>query len=350
MRSTFILLAVLGLCSGTAVAVPVAGLFEATAPVADRTELTRRAASRAALGKVLVKVTGDRGSVRHPATAPILQNPERFVQQYFYERPSPERRSAGSEGDGIAVRFQFDARMLADALRAAGVPVWGSERPKTLLWLVLQPVAGVAELVGVEDDNPLVALARAQVEARGIPVVLPLLDLDERQLVSPDWVQRGELTQVMQASSRYGVEAVLVGDLRETAPGLWQAQWFLLANDNQSGWSSLNEDPALLVDEAINLTADALAQRYAGTSALAADTVAVTLAQVHTVRDYARALAYLESLAPVARIEVAGVDRDQVALRLAVRGGIQELTQTVVLGRVLQPAPERPDVLRLIPE
>ena len=348
MRSTLIVLAVWWLCSGVAVAVPVAGLFEATAPVADRTEPVRRAASRVALGKVLVKVTGDRGSVRLPATASMLQSPDRFVQQYFYERPGPERRAAA--GDGIAVRFQFDARMLADALRAAGVPVWGSERPKTLLWLALQPVGGASGLVGVEDHNPLVALASAQVEARGIPIILPLLDLDERQLVSLDAVRRGELTQVLQASSRYGVEAVLVGDLRETSPGLWQAQWYLLANGAQSGWSSLGEDSALLVDEAINLTADGLAQRYAAAATQSADTVAITLAQIHSVRDYARALAYLESLAPVARIEIAGVERDQVALRLAVRGGLTELTQTVMLGRVLQSVPERPELLRLIPE
>jgi hypothetical protein len=345
MRSTLIVLAVFALYGGVAVAVPVAGLFEATAPVADRTEAVRRAAARVALGKVLVKVTGDRGSVRLPVTTSLLQNPDRFVQQYFYER-----RAATGAGDSIAVRFQFDARMLAEALRGAGIPVWGSERPRTLLWLVLQPAAGVAELVGVEDNHPLVGIAAEQVEARGIPVVLPLLDLDERQSVSADAVRRGELTQVMQASSRYGVDAVLVGDLRETAPGLWQTQWYLLAGGEQSGWSSLGEDPALLVDEAINLTADALAQRYAGAGTLGADAVAITLAQIHTVRDYARALAYLESLAPVARLEVAGVERDQVALRLAVRGGLPELTQTVMLGRVLQPVPERPDVLRLIPE
>ncbi|MCC6201711.1 MAG: DUF2066 domain-containing protein, partial [Gammaproteobacteria bacterium] len=229
-------------------------------------------------------------------------------------------------------------------------PVWGHERPRTLLWLALQPAGAEVALVGVEDANPLLAFGQVQAEARGIPLIMPLLDLDERLRISLENLQRGDLANVAEASARYGVEAVLVGDLRETAPGLWQAQWYLLANGTQTGWSSLSEDPALLLDEAINLTADALAQLYAGGTAVAADTIAVTLTQVRSARDYARALAYLESLAPVAKLEVAGVALDRVDLRLAVRGGMPGLLQTVQLGRVLLPAPDRPDVLQLIPE
>lgn len=356
MRWTSLLCA-LCLCCNEALAAPVAGLFEATAPVTDRTDAARRAAARTALGLVLIKVTGDRNGARAPATATIRQNAEHYVQQYLYQRaasnpaPSPQPGPpSDATPDGLSIHFQFDSNLLADALRAAGFPTWGHERPATLVWLLLQPLGGEAVLLGVEDDMPALQAGRAQGEARGVPVILPLLDLEDRMLIRPDDVRRGELRGVAQGSARYGAEAVLVGDVRESTPGLWQGQWYLLSNDEPAIWNTMSEDPALLVDEAVNLTADALARRFAGAGSQTKDSGEVTITQVVSVRDYARTLAYLESLETVAGLEVIGVTRDRITLRLAVHGSFSDLARTVMLSHVLRPAAAEPGVFQLIPE
>ena len=83
-------------------------LYEAEVPVAGQDPQARSQAQRAALGEVLVRVSGNRGAASHPALAPMLEEAARYVQQYRYLEVllpgEPERRAAAQRGrDGIPI-------------------------------------------------------------------------------------------------------------------------------------------------------------------------------------------------------------------------------------------------------
>src|ERR1700734_4255877 len=64
-------------------------LYQATAPLTERSEAGQEAAFEAALRIVLVKVTGHRGVDQDPALAPLIASARRYVHQY---RPAADNQ------------------------------------------------------------------------------------------------------------------------------------------------------------------------------------------------------------------------------------------------------------------
>ena len=85
-RPVTILLALLLLPVTAAVqAVTVKDLYTGTVEVADKGPDAREKGVRAALEKVLVRVSGSAAVTSNPEVEPLLDNPSRYVQEYRYE-------------------------------------------------------------------------------------------------------------------------------------------------------------------------------------------------------------------------------------------------------------------------
>ena len=102
-----------------------ADLYQATVPLADRSEAAQSAAFEAALKSVLVRVTGRRTADEDPALAPLIHDARRYVQQY---------RAASDNQVWVA----FDGSAIERWLTQNGQPLWGHERPATFVWLGVQ--------------------------------------------------------------------------------------------------------------------------------------------------------------------------------------------------------------------
>jgi len=66
----------------------------------------------------------------------------------------------------------------------------------------------------------------------------------------------------------------------------------------------------------------------------------VTVENVASLNDYARALHYLQSLDPVAAVQIARVEGAQVSYRLKVRGEPQGVVRSIGWGKTLVPVEE----------
>lgn len=331
-------------------AVSVTGLYEALVPVADRSEGTRRAAAQEGLGLVLIKLTGDAQAASATATRDVRRNAERFVQQFIYEQRTDVRAGGVVSASGLAVRFRFDQRLLDEALRGLGYPVWGRERPATIAWLALTPAGQAPRLVGVDDPSVAGEVLREQSELRGSPVVLPILDLDDQALVSPLDLKNGQLDGTFEASRRYGAESLLAASVTEVTPGFWEAQWYSGVGDSLNTWSSRSDDLQLLIDEGFNAAVDQLVAFYVRPlSEQPAQALRVVIEDVRSVDDYARVSRYLQGLDEVSGLSVAEVAPGQVIFGLEIQGGLAGFDQTVMLGDTLRRVPGRTGSYRLIP-
>ncbi len=108
--AVFLCLSLAALCPGNAaLALTRAQLFQATAPLDDRSEAAQTAAFQAAMKVILVRVTGRRSAEEDPALAPLIGNARRYVQQY----------RAAADGqiwvsfDGPAIERWLDAKRPA---------------------------------------------------------------------------------------------------------------------------------------------------------------------------------------------------------------------------------------------
>ncbi len=320
----------------TSLAVQAVGgqdLFEAEVPVTSQQPEERSTAMQQALSEVLVRVTGQRELLRTGQVRPLLDDASRFIQQYRYftvpDSTPPE----------LMLRVRFDSNGIRQALREQGVAYWGdTERPDTLVWLGVEE-RGRRYIVSAQDGT----VAREQVQQaarqRGVPLLFPLMDLQDQAQVRFSDIQGGFFDRVLEASERYSPQAILIGRLNLSPSGSWVARWNLRVAGNTTTWTDTDSQLAGVARAGIDNVADSLASRLAVTdSGTLGNRVSITVEDINTLAAYARVTDYLESLTAVRQVQVVQVAGTSVDYGLQLHGSLQGLTHTIIIGTVLEPA------------
>ena len=290
--------------------------------------LTRQDEIRLALVQLLPRVTGRLDAALEPALADLLQNAEAYVEQ------------AGLL-DRETLLVTFDARALEDALVARDQPIWGPERPLTLLWLAIDAGQGERGILAageaLTDTSPefleLQANFRDQLatvaEERGLPLSLPLMDLQDMSALSYIDIVGGFTDQLSKASIRYGADAVLSGIARVTRSGV-NVQWMLLKDGGRFalGGNSMRDGLSRL--------ADLYAAEFSTFGGVR--TTLVTVLGVETLDDYGRVISYLESLSLLEAVSTEEFVDAALSVRVYARGGTPVLERVLGLSTILTPA------------
>jgi hypothetical protein len=336
----------------------VEDLYEAQVPVRGQSEAERATALTAAFESVLVKVTGRRDAVAAPGMREALRQPMTYVQQYLY-RPLPaDQASAVTDPDPQrytqVMRVRFDAQAVNGLVQRAGVPLWGRVRPTTLLWVAVEEGA-TRYLLAADGAEELRPLLETEARRRGLPVLLPLLDLEDRRALSFTDVWGNFRDTVLQASGRYQVAAVAVGRLLREADGRWSARWSLYHEDAAEHWSvpagNAAGDPARVLAGGADGIADLLGARYAQRSAADGDHFAdLAVTGIAGLADYERAMRYLRQLDQVRELQVLMVESDNVLFRVRLGGDAGGLARTIAFGTTLRAVAGAPPLsYRLLP-
>ena len=345
--STALILAVLLCWGGAAGAADSDTLYTARVKVADPGAATRAEALRQALGLVLLKVTGDRDVAGRAAASAAFRSPERFVQQYRYVSSPPAGEDAAPE---LWFEVQFDDEALQSTLRGAGLPLWGQERPSVLVWLAVAD-SGQRYLLAADSGDPIAEALEDAARQRGLPLIVPLQDLQDQARIRFADVWGGFQQQIVAASRRYPAAAVLSGRLEKHAGNLWFGHWTLDFGAKQSGWETDGRTPA----EAVSLAIDEVANRMATQLAIRSTTgssarLHVTVEGISSLGDYARASRYLTSLTAVRELSVSAISGDHVDFSIDLDGDAYALDRAVTVGRVLRPLSTDPQrVYQLLP-
>ncbi len=337
-------------------AVEMTGLYEVEVPVEGQSAEQRRAAIREAFSQVLVKVTG-----RRALDKPVLRYASRYVQQYRYrtlerkivESPiieaqrEPHEPIMDKENSELMVEpeaqmeaerllwVRFDAAAVNRMLREKGLAIWGSARPSVLLWLS-QEQQGERVMLQPEMLPEMVAVVEEQARQRGLAVMLPLMDMEDYQQLPVSALWGGFTGIIQHASSRYGVEVILTGQL-VALEGQWQVEWRLYQDESVESWMGANGALNEMVAQGVEQMSDRLAERY--TQAIADDSVSqlyVDITGMDNLSDYAKVKAYFESLVMVEQAVLLTMERNRAEFLLNFTGGEEALIQGIKLGRVLE--------------
>ncbi|MFQ5470327.1 MAG: DUF2066 domain-containing protein [Gammaproteobacteria bacterium] len=342
-------------------------LYEAKVPVVGQGEAERHAAIRTALSEVLVKVSGQQSVIDNAALKATLKRSLRFVQQFRYE--ALEQESSPQEELAVESEYletvdlmvdqtqemieelpkveepvieytqllwvSFDSEAINRELRKASLPIWGRARPATLVWIAIED-DGNRFLLGGDVRPGIQNSINETGRHRGVPLLLPLLDLEDRARLRFTDVWGNFQETILSASERYQTEAVLVGRLYRKFDNNWQARWSLYENEGVRHWNDEDPDQENLLKSGIDMTSDMLALRYAKVVRENGDGgVELTVSRVNTLEDYARAMKYLDALDLVTDLKVSNVQSGQVKFRLAIRGDEQSLVETIGYGDTL---------------
>ncbi|HCD15300.1 MULTISPECIES: DUF2066 domain-containing protein [Shewanella] len=190
-------------CATTLVqAVEVKQLDEATVAVGSRSSAEKSKGLKKALEDVILKNSGSRSALESPEIQAKLANANALVSQFGYL----------DTDEGLKLKANFDHRKIVDMLRNAGLPVWGKQRPLTLFWLSTDINN---ERVILSDDSSAEerkAFADASME-RGVPLMFPLMDLDDLMRINVNDVRGLFADTVATASARYQADFFAMGAL-----------------------------------------------------------------------------------------------------------------------------------------
>ncbi len=326
---------------GLALALPagaaeVADLYAAEVPASGRDAQAQGDAVSRALVRVLVKVTGKRNPAANAAVAEALPGAGRFVEQFRFRSVTvPGPGDDLPEVEETRLWASFDPRVVDGLARDAGLPVWGRVRPSVVLWLGLEG-DGERALVGSDVAGGAGDSARAAAAMRGLPLQLPLLDLEDRARVAVMDVWGGFGDKLVDASARYQADAVLVARVFPVSGSLWEGRWLLSGGSMTDRWTVSGASPEELIEEGVNEAADRIASRFSGQQMIAGPAqVPVIVDGVDTFAGYARVMNYLQALDGVDAVEVEGVNGATLRLGVHAAAGGESLLQVVRLGRIL---------------
>lgn len=300
----------------------VKSLYEVDYPVADRTTKARDQAVTAAFRQVLVKVTGNTGIAALGRIQEAITHANGYVQSYNYVQTGDDNSS--SEGLHVA----FDPSEVNMLLHKTGQPIWGKDRPSTLIWLAVQK-GKQHDLVG-SNDGPVADLLQNTAEWYGLPIILPLNDLEDLANVSTNDVWHLNPAIVDLSIKRYGMQSVLLGHAEQTDDDSWQAEWLFSLNGESIHWhtqgKTLDENVNAIMSDLIN----AMATRFAVLSDnTIKQSVMLDVNNISGLDDYADVMKYLRSLEPVTHVEVTDIDPNYVEFTVTTIGGEQALVNAI---------------------
>ncbi|MBK1735051.1 hypothetical protein CKO15_07080 [Halorhodospira abdelmalekii] len=318
------LLPVLALLGGMVMAVGSAAasesieqrLLSVEVDVAGRSAEARRGAAVDALERLLELWTGEYTGLAedHPGRA-LFAEAERFIEGYRYV-----------SGDaGLRIELRFDGAAVRGALGEQGVAVWDHRRRPLLLWAGIE-VDGERFLLGSHAEGQPQAVAEAAAVLReqsreyGLPLILPLLDLEDRGQVRFSDIWGGFDDRLREASIRYGQTTLIGAGLRQTSAGAWRGRWQAIIGEDQITYQTGPGSLEAVVGAAFAQLGSYFVERFAGVPGEGAgERLQLTIAGVEGLADYATLISYLRGVAGVERVLVrqAAGEELTVELRLA---------------------------------
>jgi len=309
-------------------AVNVEDLYVAEVLVNSQDDAQLVNGARAGLLQVLVRVSGSRAIEGSPQVTASLQHPESYYYQYSFESTDRMLQIGDEQVPARILRLTFEPSAIARLLRQAGFPVWGSNRPSVLAWLAVSDGSS-RRLLSEQDTSQLPAALNIHAKFRGVPVLYPLLDLEDASQLSSAEVWGAFLGRVEQASARYKPDVVLSGRIQQDPMGRWLGFWSYQLDDNWREFDNSGFSEDELMADMVDHLVDDLAARYALDSSRGS--ILVSVDGIDDLDDYAQVSQYLESLAPVLNSAVVAVSGRELRLRLVTEGQSQQLIEIIQL-------------------
>ena len=232
------------------------GLYQVREPVNNQTPDERNQATQRALDTLVLRLTGDPKALQNPGLAEVRKDPQQIISQYGYDAGPPE-----------SLQVDFDPVSTDRALRGAGLALWGSNRPAILGWWLNDSTEG-SSLVG--DGQSAAEPLRRAAQHRGLPLHLPLADLDEQIVATAKNLEGSDASPLRAASERYGADALLAVHARQEG-GQWQAKWRLWLGEQKDQGTAQAADSAALADAVLLAVSERLAPRFAAKPGVATE-------------------------------------------------------------------------------
>jgi len=318
-----------------ATAVIVEDLYTVEVPVDDRTTSLRLQAFREAFKRVVVKVSGSDDALLSPTFARPIERSSRYVKQFSYiTRESQDAQELSSEL--LFLKMDFDKQLIESLLRDNNFAIWGRERPGSLL-VISYDVNETIKLVSDDSTPEMVDMLDATANRQGLPVLFPLMDLEDISLVRIGDVISRHFEKIEIMSTRYAPDALVVGQIIGRSDTGWKGDWEARFDDQIFKWQYRASSEELVVEQLIKHLARILALEFALESHQTSDQdLLMSVSAMLGINHLIAVQQYLQSLNVVESVRVALVQQEVVTFRIKLRNDVEDLQRLIEFGDLLE--------------
>lgn len=296
---------------GPLFAVNLDNLYNVAIQVTDSSATTRAQILPDAFEQVVRRAASSHHAITHQEYIKARQHIDEYLNTYFYTE------NAGT----YTLTLKFNEQKLTALFNKMGRNSLNKNRPQVLLWLVTEQnnqsdfvtSASMADVADKVDD-----LANSY----GLPVLLPLLDLTERQSITEQDVINFNVAPLEKAAARYNADNIMIGNVKNVN-GVWHCEWRLVDGTKNISWNTKGDDLNIELEVMFNQLADKLvaSAHKMSTTNSTKQSIAVRVNGVDSIADYARVLAHLKKLPIVKQVEVGSVEGNWALFLVTAEGG-----------------------------
>ena len=342
-KSSLTLLVLLLVVAQKLDAVTLENLYQAEVLSESQSDAQRRIDASEGLSQVLMRVSGRSDILQNPVIVAALKTPEQYYSEFSYARveagndaaaalPQPGLDPLSAETPRQVMRIRFAPSLIAKILREADLPVWGSNRPSVLSWMAIDDESG-RQVLGEANPSLFAKTLNQAARARGVPLLLPLWDLEDSRGVSSSEIWGRFLGRIEAASKRYSPDKILVFRAESEFSNQWRGDWSLGEGGQWRSGTVYGESQAQLATALVGVLASVLSEQYAVTSTRSE--VRLTVEGITEIQDYAEVSRYLEGLTQVMSVQPVRILTDMVEFKLRSEGEVQQIIDVIALDRKL---------------
>jgi len=312
----------------------VSGLYDARVPVPDQQLQSRQQGAKQGFIEVLHKVSGFPVPAENEAIQRALDIADQYLYQYSYEAVEKDAWDETIPPGSSWLNMRFESKAIHRIIKQANLPLWGSNRPTVLLWAMVDENARRV-IIDSEDSVPFNAIQGAA-EKRGIPVVLPLYDLEDSIRLPQESLWGLFAEPIKQASDRYEADSIAAVRLYQNAEGLWVGQWrfYFKEREYQFDFETIGLAEQMLAG--LSATGEVLANTYAiRPSDSRSDQLKISVNGISDLKRYASVVKYLDKLSITKDVSVTYVKGDEIEVNVALNGTLAQFNQVLKLDKKL---------------
>lgn len=302
----------------------VANLYQAVIEVDSTGGDAISAATSKGLAEVFNKVSGQKAAINHPLLRVQYTKPKRFLSKYRYD--------INNQGKKVLV-LDYEPSLINSVLSQADLPIWSDQRPSVLIWVVIDE-GGKKRLLNPDNDPELMAAMTSYANRRGIPLKVPLFDLNDATSVSAERLWTLDPTIVRAAGQRYEHDALLIAKVNALSDQKWMGLWNINLNNQSRQFDGFKQSPKRYLKQGIDNIADQLAQQFAVSDLGAdvqADTLSLKITEIYSFKDYRRALTIIESLDLVNKALPSSFSDNTMLIALDLKGSATQFKKSMGL-------------------
>jgi len=312
-------------------AVEIKDLFEVEVLAQSQSREDRNTALREALAVVLNRVMVGDDITQDSTVKAALDNASSYVDQYQYGLNT----QASAKDKSRIMRVAFNEDVLMGLMRSSQLSIWNEVRDQVLVWVVVE-AHGKRSLLEIEQNRLVGQALQKAAKLKGVPVLMPLMDLEEKQKVLVADVLSAYPTRLMKASERYDVAAILSGKLVKKRR-CWQSEWTLSFDEKIEQWtvpcSSLDANLA----ESFQGVYKPLSTYYSAKSGrIESNQELIKISGIKGMTAETNIKAYLRNLPMVSDVKWIQVDQGRHVFELKFSGTREALHKYITVGRELR--------------